>query len=48
MGLGKDTILSWDQLKKKFLDQYQDYYKDKERRQEVFKMMQHEDESLEY
>jgi hypothetical protein len=34
-------------MTKKFLDKYQDYCKDKERREEVFKMMQHEDESLE-
>jgi hypothetical protein len=47
MGLGKDSICSWDQMTKKFLDKYQDYCKDKERREEVFKMMQHEDESLE-
>jgi hypothetical protein len=47
MGLRKDNIHSWDQMTKKFLDKYQDYCKDKERREEVFKMMQHEDESLE-
>jgi hypothetical protein len=47
MGLGKDSIRSWDQMMNKFLDKYQDYCKDKERREEVFKMMQHEDESLE-
>jgi hypothetical protein len=34
-------------MTKKFLEKYQDYYKDKEIREEVFKMMQHEDESLE-
>ena len=47
MGLGKDNIHSWDQMTKKVLDKYQYYYKDKERREEVFKMMQHEDDSLE-
>jgi hypothetical protein len=47
MGLRKDNIHSWDHMKKKFLDKYQDYCKDKERREEVLKMMQHEDESLE-
>jgi len=46
MGLGKDIIRSWDQMTKKFPDKYQYYYKDKERREEVFKMLQHEDESL--
>jgi hypothetical protein len=39
MGLGKDSICSWDQMMKKFLEKYQDYCKDKERREEVFKMM---------
>jgi hypothetical protein len=47
MGLGRDNIHTWDQMMKKFLEKYQDYCKDKERREEVFRMMQHEDESLE-
>jgi hypothetical protein len=47
MDLGNDNIRSWDQMTKKFIDKYQDYCKDKERREEVFKMMLHEDESLE-
>jgi hypothetical protein len=34
-------------MAKKFLDKYQDYCKDKERREEVFNIMQHEDENLE-
>jgi len=46
MGLIKDTIHSWDHMKKKFLEKYQDYYKDKERREKFFKMMHHEDESM--
>ena len=29
------------------LEKYQDYYKDKERREEVFRMTQHEDDILE-
>jgi hypothetical protein len=32
---------------KTFLDKYHNYCKDKERRKEVFRMMQHEDERLE-
>jgi hypothetical protein len=47
MGLMKDTIISWDQMTKKFMEKYQNYFKDKERREEVFKMMQREDERLE-
>jgi hypothetical protein len=39
MGLGKDNICTWDQMMKKFLEKYQDYCKDKERREEVFRMM---------
>jgi hypothetical protein len=46
MGLRKDIICTWDQMTKKFLDKYQYYYKDKSRREEVFKMMQSEDESM--
>jgi len=44
MGLGKYSIPSWDQMTNKFLEKYQDYYKDKEIREEIFKVMQHEDE----
>jgi hypothetical protein len=47
MGLGRDSIHTWNQMTNKFLKKYQDYYKDKERREEVFRMMQHEDENLE-
>jgi hypothetical protein len=47
MGLGRDNIHTWDQMMKKFLEKYQDYCKDKERREEVFRMMQHKDDSLE-
>jgi hypothetical protein len=32
MGLGKDIIHSWDQITKKFLDNYQDYCKDKKKK----------------
>jgi hypothetical protein len=46
MGLGRDNIHTWDQMTKKFLEKYQDYCKDKERREEVF-MMQDDDGSLE-
>jgi hypothetical protein len=46
MGLGKDNICSWGQIMKKFLDKYQYYCKDKER-EDVFRMMQHEDDTLE-
>jgi len=34
-------------MTKKFLEKYQDYCKDKEIREEVFRMVHHEDESLE-
>ena len=48
MDLGKNNIHIWDQMTKKSLDKYEDYRKDKERREEVFWMTQHEHESLEY
>jgi hypothetical protein len=47
MGLSRDNIHTWDEIKKKFMEKYQDYCKDKERREEVFRMTQHEDERLE-
>jgi hypothetical protein len=47
MALGKDNIHTWDQITKKFLEKYQDYCKEKERREEVFRMTQHEYEIFE-
>jgi hypothetical protein len=47
MGIGRDNIHTWDQMTKIFLEKYQNYCKDEERREEVFRMTQHEDESLE-
>ena len=45
MGLGKYTIRSWDEMKKKILKKYQDYCSSKESKDDIFKMQQ-EDESL--
>jgi hypothetical protein len=47
MGLEKDNIHSWEQMKNKFMEKYQYYYKDKEIRKEVFRMMKHEYKILE-
>jgi hypothetical protein len=47
MAIGRDNIHMWDQMTKIFLERYQNYCKDEERRGEVFRMTQHEDESLE-
>ena len=48
MGLGEYTIRSWDETKSAFLKKYQDYYKYKDSRNDIFKMQQQEDKSLEY
>jgi hypothetical protein len=47
MSLGGHVITTWDQMKQKFLNKYQDYYRTREKREELFKMMQKEDENLE-
>jgi hypothetical protein len=47
MGLGGDSIQTWDEIKKVFMKKYQDYYKGRELEEEIFKMTQKEDESLE-
>ena len=47
MGLGEYTIRSWDEMKKTFLKKYQDYCKSKDSKDNIFKMQQQEDESLE-
>jgi len=45
--LGRDNVHTWDRMTHKFLENSQDYCKNKKRKEEVFRMMQHEDESLE-
>ena len=47
MGLGEYTIRSWDEMKKTFLKRYQDYCRSKDSKDDIFKMQQQEDESLE-
>jgi hypothetical protein len=47
MSLGGHVITTWDQMKKKFLNKYQDYCRTRKKREELFKMMQKEDENLE-
>jgi hypothetical protein len=47
MSLGGHVITTWDQMKQKFLNKYQDYFRTREKREELFKMMQKEDENLE-
>ena len=47
MGLGEYTIRSWDKMKKTFLKKYQDYCKSKDSNDDIFKMQQQKDESLE-
>jgi hypothetical protein len=47
MGLGGNNIGTWIEMKKQILGKYQDYYKDKECKKEIFRMSQKEDESLE-
>ena len=48
MGLGESTIRTWDDMKTSFLRKYQEYYKPKDSRHDIFKIQQLEDESLEY
>ena len=47
MGLGGDNIVIWAQIKKLFLDKYQEYCKDKDQKEAIFKMTQQEDKNLE-
>ena len=46
MGLGGGTIASWDQMKEDSLTIYQDYFRSRDLREEIFKMMSKEDETL--
>jgi hypothetical protein len=47
MSLGEHTILSWDGMKETFLHKYQDYCRPRDARNDIFKMLQSEEESLE-
>ena len=47
MGLRGDSIVTWAQMNKVFLDKYQEYCKDKDRKEAIFKITQKEDENLE-
>jgi hypothetical protein len=47
MSLGGHVITTWYQMKQKFLNKYQDYCRTREKREDLFKMMQKEDENLE-
>ena len=47
MGLGESSIRSWEAMKDIFLKKYQDYCKTKESRNDIFKVQQLEDETLE-
>ena len=38
MGLEGDNITIWAHMKKVFLDKYQEYYKDKDQKESIFKM----------
>ena len=48
MSLGGGTVTNWDRMKQVFLAKYQEYCNTKDNREELFKMVQKEDESLEY
>lgn len=47
MGLVTQSIRTWNDVKKVFLDRYLDYCMPTNQKDEVFKMMQREDENLE-
>jgi hypothetical protein len=47
MGLEEATIVYWEDMKKKFLTKYQPYCKSKDSKEDIFKMTQSEEESLE-
>ena len=48
MSLGGGTVTTWDQMKHVFLEKYQEYCNTKYKTEELFKMVQMDDEILEY
>lgn len=47
MGLGGNSIATWNDMRTTFLEKYQDYYKSWNVKEEIFKFTQKEDKSLE-
>lgn len=47
MGLGGNTITSWDQMKRVLLSKYQEYCKTRDMQYEIFIIIQDDDETLE-
>jgi hypothetical protein len=47
MGLEDYSIRSWEDMKSTFLKKYQDYCRTRDSRNDIFKMQQSEEESLE-
>ena len=47
MSLGGGTVTTWDRMKQVFLEKYQEYCNTKDKREELFKMVQRDDESME-
>ena len=47
MSLGGETFATWEKMKQVFLGKHQEYYRTKDKREELFKMVQKDDESLE-
>lgn len=47
MTLGTNSIRTWDDMKRVFVEKYKNHYKHHDLRNEVFKMNQKEDENLE-
>ena len=48
MSLGGGTVTTWDQMKQVFLEKYQEYCNTKDKREELFKKVQNDEESMEY
>jgi hypothetical protein len=46
MSLGEHTILYWDVMKENLLHKYQDYFKPRDARNDIFKMQQSKEEIL--
>ena len=47
MGLGGNTITSWDHMKRVFLSKYQEYCKTRDMQDDIFTIIQDDDETLE-
>ena len=48
MGLEDDSITTWEDMRRSILKKYNDYYRNRNEKEDIFTMKEREDENLEH